>query len=198
MALAFHQSTFDLLDIAPRVSPERIEAIDEREQHCHRSFPASIREWFAVEGVESLFYEHTNQDELVSHEELGETSEVLQGYLRVATENQAVVAWYAELDGSNDPPVLHNNDEWDDDLSAINWEPNSSTFSGNRNGATQNSAVKVDGPLFGMADQEEFFHCGRLDNTAGVRFIARRCNNTTWHSGHKSSSGNSSKLLCSG
>ena len=46
----------------------------------------------------------------------------------VAIENQGVVAWYVRLDGSKDPPVLDNNDEWEGDLSEIHWNMVSRTF----------------------------------------------------------------------
>jgi hypothetical protein len=129
MTLLFHQSTFDLLGIEPHVSEQRLAMIAEREQICGISFPKSIREWYSIEGVEALFSENTNEDDLTDLNELGDLSDVQQGYLCVATENQAVIAWYVKLEGSDDPPVFHNDDEWDDDLSTINWQLCSETFS---------------------------------------------------------------------
>jgi hypothetical protein len=129
MTLAFHQSTFDFLGIDPHISDRRLALIVERERVCGISFPLSVREWYSIDRVESLFYENSNEDDLTNLNELGDLSDIRQGYLCVATENQAVIAWYVKLDGSEDPPVFHNNDEWDEDLSAINWELCSETFS---------------------------------------------------------------------
>lgn len=129
MALQFHQSTFDCLGLKPLVSKQREEIIDNRERICGQRFPKSIREWYSIEDAESLFCDHSNADELTHGNQLGEPADLRQGYLRVATENQGVVAWYAKLDGSPDPAVFDNNDEWNDDLSVTNWRLCSKTFS---------------------------------------------------------------------
>ncbi len=123
MALRFHQSTFDLLGVIPRPSDHRTQTINERERLCNLPLPASIKEWFCIEGVEEQFAE------MIHYKDLGLPSEVSQGYLQVAIEKQGVVAWYAKLDGSDDPPVYHNNDQWDDDFSRVPWEFCSKTFS---------------------------------------------------------------------
>src|SRR5262245_30494683 len=91
--------------------------IEERERACGVRFPASVREWFAIESAEKLFYENTNQDHLEKLSDLGNPKEIAQGYLRVATENQGVVAWYVRLDEGDDPAVYHNYDELNEDLS---------------------------------------------------------------------------------
>jgi hypothetical protein len=125
LVFEFHQPICDLLGIKPRVSKEREAQIAIREQVCGRSFPRSIKEFYVLEDSEL----HLGEHELVAPEELGDPSEMHHGYLRVAVENQGVVAWYAHLTGSDDPPVLHNNDQWDEDLLAIDWSPCSDTFS---------------------------------------------------------------------
>ena len=66
---------------------------------------------------------------LESLEELGLPEETRQGYLRVATEAQAVVGWYVRLDESDDPPVYDNNDQWDEeDLGNVDWQQDSASF----------------------------------------------------------------------
>ncbi len=127
-SLEYHQSIFDLLGISAVPSLDRLARIEERERICQASFPASVREWFAIESAESLFYEKSNNDGQTKLEELGDRAEVAQSYLRVATENQAVVAWYVRLNEGEDPPVYDNNDEWNEDLSKTSWRRLSETF----------------------------------------------------------------------
>jgi hypothetical protein len=87
-----------------------------------------VREWFAIESAESLFYRKTNQDHLEELASLGDARDTAQGYLKVATENQGVVAWYVRLAEGDDPSVYDNNDEWNDDLSKTNWRMFARTF----------------------------------------------------------------------
>src|SRR5262245_2596250 len=108
--------------------PRRLAILEERQAACGARFPASVREWFSIESAETLFYENTNEDDLQELAKLGEPQEVAQGYLKVATENQAVVAWYVRLAEGDDPPVYDNNDEWNEDLSKTAWRENSKTF----------------------------------------------------------------------
>jgi hypothetical protein len=122
MALKYHQATLDLLGIEPELPPRRLGVIQGRERLCGVRFPAAVKEWFAVEGVEALFHDNTNHDHLQKVGELGDPREAAQGYLRVARENQAVVAWYVRLEEGDDPPVYDNNDEWNEDLSETNWQ----------------------------------------------------------------------------
>src|SRR6266568_5157836 len=116
-SLEYHQAILDLLNISVVPSLDRLATIEERERLCRARLPASVRERFAIETAESLFYENSNQDELTKLAELGVPAEAAQGYLRVATENQSVVAWYVRLNEGEDPPVYDNNDEWNEDLS---------------------------------------------------------------------------------
>jgi hypothetical protein len=125
--LKYHQATIELLDAEPSLSEDAVRIIDAREQACGADFPASVKEWFSVEGAKRMF-DHTG-NHLESLEELGRPEETRQGYLRVATEIQAVVGWYVRPDQSDDPPVYHNNDQWyEDDLSKVDWQPNSASF----------------------------------------------------------------------
>ena len=47
----------------------------------------------------------------------------------MAVENQAVVGFFAALDGSPDPPIVHNNDQWLKDLSQVEWVSCADSFS---------------------------------------------------------------------
>ena len=75
----------------------RVAIIEERERACGVRFPASVREWFAIESAESLFYRKTNQDHLEELARLGDPRDTAQGCLKVATENQGVATWYVRL-----------------------------------------------------------------------------------------------------
>ena len=126
--LRYHGAIFSLIGVEPQVSAQRLELLATREAHCEATFPKSIREWYSITGAESLFHEKTNEDDLQELKELGDPKELAQGYMRIATENQAVVAWFVRIGESDDPPVFHNNDEWNEDLSTISWVLTSSTF----------------------------------------------------------------------
>lgn len=126
--LKYHQPILDLLEIEPVIPVDRIAAIEARERICGAQYPASVREWFALENAEALFHDNTNDDHLIELAELGDPAETKQGYLHVANENQGVVGWYVRLAEGDDPPVYHNNDDWNEDLSKTDWQPISETF----------------------------------------------------------------------
>lgn len=126
--LKYHHAIFDLLDRTPVISETAQALIAEREKACGVTFPASVKEYFSVEGAVKLFGQQTPHY-LTLLNELGKPEEVAQGYLHVATENQAVVLWFARLDGSEDPAVYHDDNRYFDlEFSAINWAFNSATF----------------------------------------------------------------------
>jgi hypothetical protein len=132
------------LGLDPLPSPRRLAIIAERERACGVSFPAAIREWFAVDGVGDAFRDNTNHDELIDNNvvgeldklnALGDPDQVAEGYLLVAVENQGVVAWFARLDGSDDPPIVQADPDelYDDDgelvdLAEVEWTPCTDTF----------------------------------------------------------------------
>jgi hypothetical protein len=126
--LMYHQPILDLLGVPPVMPLDRAAAIEMRERVCGIRFPASVREWFAVEDADGLFHVNTNDDHLEKLKEFGDPAETRQGYLRVATENQGVVAWYVRLTEGDDPPVYDNNDQWNEDLSKTDWQACSTTF----------------------------------------------------------------------
>lgn len=119
--LKYHHAIFDLLDLEPVISPAAQAIIAQREAVCGITFPASIKEYFSLEGAADLFASKTTPDVLVPLEELGEPEEVAQGYLKVAYENQSVVIWFVQLIGSDNPPVFHDNNQYF--LTTGHWEP---------------------------------------------------------------------------
>lgn len=127
--LKYHQPILDLLGLTAVLPSRRLAVFENRERVCQVRFPASVREWFLLRDAETLFYENTNQDSLESLTELGNPAETAQGYLCIATENQAVVAWYVRLSEGDDPPVYDNNDQWNENLAETAWRQISVSFS---------------------------------------------------------------------
>jgi hypothetical protein len=128
MVPARHGAALDMLGSQAVRSPQRERLIAERERACGVAFPASVVAWFALDGAEQLFHDNSNEDRLVALEELGDPDETRHGYLQVAIENQAVVAFYVRLDEGEDPPVYDNNDQFDEPLDEISWNRISETF----------------------------------------------------------------------
>jgi hypothetical protein len=127
--LSYHQATLDLLGIVPVVSPSRLAAVRAREQACGHRFPASVVEWWSLEGAEDLFHDHTGGEWLTPLEELGNDADQLGlGFLCVADENQGVVVWYVRLDAGDDPPVLGDARAMSD-LRGVPWVTNAPRFS---------------------------------------------------------------------
>jgi hypothetical protein len=86
--LKYHQQILNLLGIETDVLASRVAIIEGRERACGVRFPASLREWYAIESAENLFYRKTNNDHLEELASLGDPRDIAQGYLRVTTENQ--------------------------------------------------------------------------------------------------------------
>src|SRR4051794_10022023 len=129
-SIDYHHTTLEMLGVSAERSPERERLIAGRERDCDAAFPAAVVEWFALQDAHELFHDNSNQDRLEALEELGDPRETRQGYLRVALENQAVVAFYVRLDEGDDPPVYDNNDEFlEEQLDRIAWNRVSVSFS---------------------------------------------------------------------
>lgn len=135
--LKYHHAIFDLMGIEPVISPAAQAIIAEREKLCGITFPASVKEYFSLEGAAEIFENQASPDYLVQLKELGNPEEVAEGYLKVAYENQGAVVWFVRLNGSDDPPVFHDNNEYFATLgltgktqkfSEIDWQFNSATF----------------------------------------------------------------------
>lgn len=124
--LKYHQATFDMLKRTPVFSEAAIAALDAREQELGIRFPASVREWFSIEGVNELLHYYSNDDYLCKIAEIGEKREryddedfdnELEEYYDLSLlpflhENQAVFEVSFRLNGSDDPSVWI----WDDEV----------------------------------------------------------------------------------
>lgn len=104
MKIRYHKSALKLLQLTP-ISSAAAAALAAREQALGVTFPASVREWYSIEGAVEILAEHSNEDFPVPLDELGDAGEAAHGLLKIMDENQGVVTWYVALDGSDDPPV---------------------------------------------------------------------------------------------
>jgi hypothetical protein len=136
--LVYHKQLVQALGFTPAIAERNVQLLQQREQELGITIPASVFELLSLEGITGHFRERSNQDELITNEEfdesrklerLGDPRELAQGFLCVAVENQGVVGWYVPIDGSADPPVFHNNDQWLEDMSKIDWVPCADSFS---------------------------------------------------------------------
>ena len=144
----YHQNVYDLLGIEPGECPEAARMIAEHEAQ-HGPLPASLREWYLVPNVVLLrrrpanwldqwelnsglvWWEYSNQDPptplphvLEQFTQLYERSDFPA--VCVLCENQGVVSWWVEINGSDDPPVWVDNDQPDDERA---WDLDARRFS---------------------------------------------------------------------
>ena len=113
--LRFHGRTLKLLNIAPPTSRNAVEVLDAVEARIGRKLPASVREWYSLDGACELLRQYSNDDWPLEVREFGlprtdthggGPHDLLERDLVVFRyENQAVCAWAFGLDGTNDPPV---------------------------------------------------------------------------------------------
>lgn len=133
--LHFHAKAFALLPSVPAVSAMHTDLLSAREAELGLRWPASIREWYSLEGAVELLRRHSNDDDPVPIERLGapvapwygETCRdfLSKSLLLIMLENQGVCNWAVQLDGSPDPPVVVAVDTAPDEL----WLPATQSFS---------------------------------------------------------------------
>jgi hypothetical protein len=135
MAALFHTKALALLDPPPAVSEANLRVLSERECRLGIRFPASVREWYSLEGSVALLRRFSNDDHPVELDRLGAPAEewygagprdfVAKGLLWIMTENQGVCNWAVKLDGRDDPPVVVEVDSAPNEA----WLPLADTFS---------------------------------------------------------------------
>src|SRR5262245_41452278 len=119
MQLEYHRATFDLLGREPVRSAGAVRLLNERERAAGFRFPASVREWYSLEGAVGVLATCGNADHPVGIEQLGgphrnwnrgrwEDYDCVgrDGLLKIMTENQGCCVWCVRLDGGGDPPVV--------------------------------------------------------------------------------------------
>ena len=120
--MRFHANTLAILDVDAEVSQSAVSLLNAAEVRIGRAPPASVREWYSLDGAIELLRRYSNDDPPVQIKEFGllrkETDvtsddDLLERDLVIFRyENQGVCAWAFRIDGSDDPPVYVDND-WD-------------------------------------------------------------------------------------
>lgn len=126
--LRYHAATFSVTGRTPRVSGEATRRIERREEESGVRFPASVREWYSLEGAERLLASNCDESVPVPLDLLGDPGGAAPGWLHVMDDRDGVASWFVRLDGSDDPPV----DVLDDDCRPpfdLTESPWSSAFS---------------------------------------------------------------------
>jgi hypothetical protein len=125
--IPYHQNVFDLLDYELGESPEAVRMIDEHEAQ-HGPLPASVREWYLVPGIVPLIPD----DEAAAHrtslwgvysndaypqslqtvlEEFADVVQQRRMLICVMLEYHPMLRWLVFVNGSDDPPIGHDDDE---------------------------------------------------------------------------------------
>jgi hypothetical protein len=125
--MQYHHDAMALLSEPPAFSAQAAQRLAKRERELGIVFPESVREWYSLEQAVDLLHRHSNDDNPVPIEKLGEPFPnwygggprdfVAQGLVVFMHENQGVCNWAFRLDGSPDPEVVVEvdtapNDEW--------------------------------------------------------------------------------------
>jgi len=183
--LRYHTAIFELLGKEPRLSEESLRRIERREQACGVRFPASVREWYSLEGAEGLLRENVANAEPVALDQVGSPEDVRWGWLYVTNERDGVASWLVRLDGSDDPPVdvLDDDSEPPYDLSESPWSSSFSAYvfdlvsEGSIKAWSRELRVSAHGPPPGEADLallRSRFSEGPRTQGGGVRLTTYR------------------------
>jgi len=136
MELQYHQSAFELIGKVPIFSEDANAVLDQLEQRYEFRFPASLREWYSIHNILEMFFKYSWGDpvEFVQVEKLipkkiADENASARRYrdarlIVFKTALESDCQWAILLDGSDDPPVL-----FEDDTAPPSWEPIASSFS---------------------------------------------------------------------
>ena len=59
MSFTYHQAPFDLIQKTPRISSQAIKTLDQLERVHTFMLPASVREWYSLEGAVAILLKNT-------------------------------------------------------------------------------------------------------------------------------------------
>jgi hypothetical protein len=114
--LKYHHEAVKLLPHLPEFSTFAADLLRQRAEQLRITFPASVREWYSLEGAVQFLYLYSNDDSPLKIEELGEPFDDWYGggpknflsekLLLFMQENQGVCNWAIRLDDGPDPPVV--------------------------------------------------------------------------------------------
>lgn len=103
--LKYHAKALKLIDAVPILARDvsNIIAVEDR---LGRQLPASLREWYSLDGACDMLLRYSNGDPPVAIANLGRDGLIARELLTIRHENQGVCTWAVLLDGSEDPPVV--------------------------------------------------------------------------------------------
>jgi hypothetical protein len=104
--LRYHAQALRLIGAVPKVAPQAAGLIVAIEGRLGRPLPASLCEWYSLEGACELLMQYSNGDPPVAITDLGRDTLIAGDSLIFRHENQGVCAWAVRLNGSDDPPVV--------------------------------------------------------------------------------------------
>ena len=67
----FHAQTLKLLKVAPVISESAVVDLDSVETRIRRKLPASVREWYSLDGACNLLRQYSNDDRPLEVREFG-------------------------------------------------------------------------------------------------------------------------------
>lgn len=137
--MKYHKRTFALLGLNAVLNPKAEASISKAERRLGYRLPASLREWYSLEGAERILNRFARCDAPIPLRKFGvqcaeedESEELLawdKGYLIIRFEEQGVCKWGVELNGSNDPPVAVSYRVTPYDSDEQGWTRATDTFS---------------------------------------------------------------------
>lgn len=111
----FHARTLKLLNVAPAISPSAESNLEAVEARIGRKLPASVREWYSLDGACKLLRQYSNDDWPLEVGEFGLPRKDTHGggphnllardLVIFRYENQGVCVWAFGFDGNDNPPV---------------------------------------------------------------------------------------------
>jgi hypothetical protein len=115
--LKYHRDAVKLLCNAPAFSYSAADLLRKREEQLRIKFPASVTEWYSLEGAVRILAQYSNDNSPFKIEELGEPFQDWYGggprdflsdkLLLFMHENQGVCNWAIRLEDSADPADPH-------------------------------------------------------------------------------------------
>lgn len=129
----FHRASLAALDLEPILDDHARDRLTSLGQRIGAPLPLSFVEWFGMHGAVEILHRHTNCDDVIAIESLGDPDRVRfavgdrfwprEPLLPFMVENQGVCVWAIHLDGGDDPPVLVARDP------EFEWRQHTPTFS---------------------------------------------------------------------
>ncbi len=112
----YHRDAIKLLAKPPCFSQSAAEALQRREEQLGILFPASVREFYSLDGAVQLLRRYSNDDDPFDIDQLGEPFDdwynggpkdfLAEKLLLFMHENQGVCNWAINLDSGPDPAVV--------------------------------------------------------------------------------------------